>query len=93
MSWFKPTVYIGLCAAALLLAVAACSPLATLNALAASEQHARVNDVAYGPLTHIALADDMAYELSDLDMLPSIRVRCLNGQVEKPFEFFAPGPN
>ena len=50
-------------------------------------------DVAYGPLTDIALADDMAYELSDQDMLPPIRVRCLNGQVEKPFEFFAPGPN
>ena len=50
-------------------------------------------DVAYGPLTDIALADDMAYELSDVDMLPPISVRCLNGQVEKPFEFFAPGPN
>ncbi len=50
-------------------------------------------DVAYGPLTDIALADDVAYELSDVEMLPPIRVRCLNGQVEKPFEFFAPGPN
>lgn len=50
-------------------------------------------DVAHGPLTDIALADDMAYELSDLDMLPPIRVRCLNGQVENPFEFFAPRPN
>jgi hypothetical protein len=50
-------------------------------------------DVAYGPLTDIALADDMAYALSDLDMLPPIRVRCLNGQVEKPFAFFATRPN
>lgn len=45
-------------------------------------------DVAFGPLTDIALADDTAYEPSDLDMLPPIRVRCLTGQDEKPFEFF-----
>jgi hypothetical protein len=50
-------------------------------------------DVAYGPLTDIALADDMAHELSDQDMLPPIRVRCLNGHHEKTFEFFTPGPN
>ena len=49
-------------------------------------------DVTPGPLTDIALADDTAYELADLDMLPPIRVRCLNGQVEKPFEFFAQEP-
>jgi hypothetical protein len=47
----------------------------------------------YGPLTDIALADDMAYELPDQDTLPPIRVRCLKGQAEKPFEFFAPGPS
>lgn len=45
-------------------------------------------DVAFGPLTDIALADDTAYEPSDLDMLPPIRVRCLVGRDEKPFEFF-----
>jgi hypothetical protein len=50
-------------------------------------------DVAHGALTDIALADDMAYELTDLDMLPPIRVRCLNDQHEKTFEFFTPGPN
>lgn len=50
-------------------------------------------DVAYGPLTDIALADDTAYELADLDMLPPIRVLCLNDQHEKTFEFFTPGPN
>jgi hypothetical protein len=49
-------------------------------------------DVACGPLTDIALADDTAYELADLDMLPPIRVICLNGQVEKPFEFFVQEP-
>ena len=50
MTWFKPTLLISLGAAALLLAVAACAPLATLNALAASEDHTRVVDLAYGPL-------------------------------------------
>lgn len=45
-------------------------------------------DVADGPLTDIALADDSAYDPADLEMLPPIRVRCLTGQVEKPFEFF-----
>jgi len=50
MTWFKPTLFISLGAVALLLAVVACAPLATLNALAASEQHARVDAVAFGPL-------------------------------------------
>lgn len=45
-------------------------------------------DIAFGPLTDIALADDTFYEPSDLDMLPPIRVRCLTGQDGKPFEFF-----
>lgn len=45
-------------------------------------------DVAFGPLTDVALADDSAYDPADLEMLPPIRVRCLTGQVEKPFEFF-----
>lgn len=45
-------------------------------------------DVAYGPLTDIALADQTAYEPSDFDMLPPIRVRCLAGREGKPFEFF-----
>lgn len=45
-------------------------------------------DVAYGPLTDIALADDSAYDPTDLEMLPPIRVHCLIGQDEKPFEFF-----
>ncbi len=50
MSWFKPTLFISLGAVVLLLATAACAPLATLNALAASEDHTRVGDLAYGPL-------------------------------------------
>lgn len=50
-------------------------------------------DVAFGPLTDIALAYDSAYELADQDMLPPIRVRCLGGQYEKTFEFFAQGHN
>ena len=50
-------------------------------------------DVAYGPVTDIALADDTAYELADQDMLPPIRVRCLGGPYEKTFEFFAQGHN
>ena len=45
-------------------------------------------DVAFGPLTDIALAEDSAYDPTDLEILPPIRVRCLTGQVEKPFEFF-----
>ena len=50
MFWFKSTVFTALGAVALLLAVTACTPLATLNALAASDQHTRLADVAYGPL-------------------------------------------
>ncbi len=45
-------------------------------------------DMAYGPLTDIALADDSAYDPADLEMLPPIRVRCLTGRDERPFEFF-----
>lgn len=45
-------------------------------------------DMTPGPLTDIALADDTAYEPSEIDMLPPIRVRCLLGHDEKPFEFF-----
>ncbi len=44
-------------------------------------------DVAFGTLTDIALADDSAYDPIDLEMLPPIRVHCLNGQGGKPFEF------
>jgi hypothetical protein len=47
-------------------------------------------DVTFGPMTDIALADDTAYEPSETDMLPPIRVRCLVGNDEKPFEFFEP---
>ena len=50
MHTFKPTLLIGLATMALLVAVAACSPLATLNVLSASDQHTRLADVAYGPL-------------------------------------------
>jgi hypothetical protein len=45
-------------------------------------------DVTFGPLTDIALADDTAYDPSETDMLPPIRVRCLLGNDAKPFEFF-----
>ena len=45
-------------------------------------------DVFFGPLTDIALSDQSAYEPTDFDMLPPIRVRCLVGHDEKPFEFF-----
>jgi hypothetical protein len=44
-------------------------------------------DVAFGPLTDIALADDTAYESSDLVILPPIGVRCLPAPSEKPFQF------
>lgn len=44
-------------------------------------------DVAYVPLTDIALAENTAYEPSDLDMLPPIRVHCLAEGNGKPFEF------
>ena len=50
MTWMKPTLLISLGAVLLLLAAAACAPLATLNALAASKQHTRLDDVGYGPL-------------------------------------------
>lgn len=45
-------------------------------------------DIAFGPLTDIALADERAYEPSEIDMLPPISVRCLVGHDAKPFEFF-----
>lgn len=44
-------------------------------------------DVAFGPLTDIALADDTAYDPANFQMLPPIRVRCLTGRNGKPFEF------
>lgn len=50
MAWIKPALIIGLGALALLLALSACVPLATLNALAATDSHTRVSDIAYGPL-------------------------------------------
>jgi len=50
MALLKPTLVAGLCAVALLCTMAACAPLATLNALAAADTHTRVNDVAYGAL-------------------------------------------
>jgi hypothetical protein len=59
-----------------------------LDTFAFRESGFKFIDVAFGPVTDIALADDMAYDPSDLDMLPPIRVRCLEGQDEKPFEFF-----
>ena len=45
-------------------------------------------DMTHGPLTDIALADDTVYAPSEIDMLPPIRVHCLLGNDEKPFEFF-----
>lgn len=50
MAWIKPTVITGLGSLALLLALGACAPLATLNALAATDRHSRVSDIAYGAL-------------------------------------------
>jgi hypothetical protein len=44
-------------------------------------------DVAFGPVTDIAIADDSAYDPADLEMLPPVRVHCLDGQDGKPFEF------
>lgn len=50
MPWIKPTLLISLSAVLLSLAVAACSPLGTLNALATTDVHTRTTDIAYGPL-------------------------------------------
>ena len=44
-------------------------------------------DVAFGPVTDIAIADDSAYDPADLEMLPPIRVHCLDSQDGKPFVF------
>lgn len=62
-----------------------------LDTLAFRESDFAFIDVAFGPLTDIALADDSAYDPADLEMLPPIRVRCLTGQDGKPFEFFQKG--
>ena len=48
MASIKPNLITGLGATGLLLALGACSPLATLNAPAATDSHSRVTDVAYG---------------------------------------------
>jgi hypothetical protein len=50
MAWIKPTLLTGLGALALLLALGACAPLAALNALAATDSHTHVTDIAYGAL-------------------------------------------
>lgn len=50
MAWIKPTLIASMAAAALMLALGACAPLATLNALAATDHHSRVTDIAYGAL-------------------------------------------
>ncbi|MCA3455029.1 MAG: hypothetical protein IOC92_04030 [Rhodobacter sp.] len=59
-----------------------------LSTFAFSQSDFAFIDEAYGTLTDIALAEETAYDRADLDMLPPIRVRCLTGQDEKPFEFF-----
>lgn len=61
--------------------------LLLLETYAFRESDLKFIDAAFGPLTDIALADNTAYEHSDLDMLPPIGVRCLDGGDEKPFEF------
>lgn len=61
--------------------------LRTMETYAFRESDFAFIDVAFGPLTDIALADDTAYDPADLDMLPQIRVRCLTGRNGKPFEF------
>lgn len=50
MAWLKPTFLTTLGAAALVLALAACAPLSTLNALSGADSHTRVTGIAYGPL-------------------------------------------
>lgn len=50
MASIKPNLITGLGVLGLLLALGACTPLATLNALAATDSHTRVTDVAYGAL-------------------------------------------
>lgn len=45
-------------------------------------------DVAFGPLTDIALQDSTYPEDLPADMLPPVGVRCLSGSDGKPFEFF-----
>lgn len=62
-----------------------------LSTFAFSQSNFAFIDVAYGALTEIALADDTAYDPGDVDMLPPIRVRCLTGQDERPFEFYREG--
>ena len=47
-------------------------------------------DVAFGPLTDIALQDSTYPEELDPDMLPPIGVRCLSEPDGKPFEFVEP---
>jgi acetyl esterase/lipase len=50
MAWIKPSPLAGLGALLLLLALGACAPLTTLNALSSLDSHARVSDIAYGAL-------------------------------------------
>lgn len=61
--------------------------LPILETYAFRESDFKFVDATFGPLTDIALADDTAYEPSEIDMLPPIRVRCIVGLDEKPFKF------
>lgn len=49
-------------------------------------------DVAFGPLTDIALQDSAYPEELDANMLPPVGVRCLSEPGENPFEFVEPAP-
>lgn len=60
----------------------------TMETYAFRESDFAFIDVADGPLTDIALAEQSAYEPSDFDMLPPVGVRCLPEPGEKPFQFF-----
>jgi acetyl esterase/lipase len=50
MAWLKTTLILSVTSVALLGTLAACAPLATLNAASAADAHTRKTDVAYGAL-------------------------------------------
>jgi hypothetical protein len=51
-----------------------------LNTFAFRETDFAFRDVAFGPLSDIALSEDTSYDPADLSILPPIALRCLAGQ-------------
>jgi hypothetical protein len=57
-----------------------------LNTFAVRETDFALIDVAFGPLSDIALSEDTSYDPADLAILPPTALRRLAGQPDTPVE-------